>query len=67
MHRRSQTFVKDFAGLRRLRKAVRLRHDDEAPSGDSHRRKTVLLQSLRQTVHAERKPSGELNLKYFLA
>ena len=66
LFRRSQTFFEDFTGLRRLWQTIRLRDDDEATSGDAHRRKTVFLQSLRKTVHAKRKSQGKLKLSLIL-
>ena len=57
--RRSKALVEDLAGVRRVRKAVRVRDHHEAPPGDAHRRKTVLLQGLRKAIHAEGKSQGK--------
>ena len=55
----SQEIFEDLAGLWCLRQTFRLRDNDEAPSGDAHRRKAVLVQSLRKTIHAEGESEGE--------
>jgi hypothetical protein len=42
-----------------VRQAVCLRDDDEAPPGHPHWRKTILMQSLREAIHAKGKPQGK--------
>ncbi len=57
--RSPETIVQAPSGLRCVWQTIRLCHDDEAASCDTYRRKTILMQGLREAVHSKGQPKGK--------
>jgi hypothetical protein len=57
--RHKETFLQNSTSMCSLWQKVCLRDDNEETSGHSHRRETVLLQSLWQRIHPKGQPEGK--------